>query len=72
MKCLGGVSEEYKNTTAPSFYKCMEHFYSQDSSGPYLLGNMITYADFAVYQAIDNDIRLGGITKVGVLFSWKL
>lgn len=50
----------------------MEHFYSQDSSGPYLLGNMITYADFAVYQAIDNDIRLGGITKVGVLFSWKL
>ncbi|KAM0458903.1 hypothetical protein ACHAPV_005893 [Trichoderma viride] len=27
--------------------------------GPYLLGDKITYADFAVYQSLDNDQRTG-------------
>lgn len=71
MQNIKGVSEEYKNKTAPAFYKCMEEYYPYASSGPYLLGNTITYADFAVYQAIDNDIRIGAITKVCNLFPAK-
>lgn len=30
--------------------------------GPYLLGDKITYADFAVYQSLDNDQRTGTLS----------
>jgi glutathione S-transferase len=36
----------------------MGQYYS-DTDGPYLLGDKVTYADFAVYQSIDNDERTG-------------
>lgn len=36
----------------------MAEYYAQNK-GPYLLGDKITYADFAVYQSWDNDKRIG-------------
>lgn len=36
----------------------MAEYYAQ-SQGPYLLGDRITYADFAVFQSWDNDKRIG-------------
>ncbi|QYT00309.1 hypothetical protein H0G86_007396 [Trichoderma simmonsii] len=49
---------EYKNDIAPQYYDVLAQYYSE-SEGPYLLGDKITYADFAVYQSIDNDQRTG-------------
>jgi glutathione S-transferase len=43
----------------------MDHFY-RDHAGPYLLGNRVTYADFAVYQSIDNDERTGTLCLLQV------
>lgn len=42
----------------PDYYSILSQYYN-DHSGPYLLGNTVTYADFAVYQSIDNDERTG-------------
>lgn len=42
--------------------------YYSDVDGPYLLGNKITYADFAVYQSIDNDKRIGTAPVSGSAF----
>ncbi|KAL7920123.1 glutathione S-transferase [Trichoderma austrokoningii] len=50
--------DEYKNTFVPSYYETIAQYYAE-SNGPYLLGDKITYADFAVYQSIDNDQRTG-------------
>lgn len=44
----------------PTYYDLLAQYYS-DVDGPYLLGDKITYADFAVYQSIDNDTRTGTI-----------
>ena len=49
-------------TTVPKYYSLMDEYYTQNK-GPYLLGDKITYADFAVYQSCDNDIRLGSIVS---------
>lgn len=43
---------------APRALRVFESYYKQNS-GPYLLGDKITYADFAVYQIIDNDACAG-------------
>lgn len=51
-------SDKYKNEAAPNYYSILGQYYS-DRAGPYLLGNTVTYADFAVYQSIDNDERTG-------------
>jgi glutathione S-transferase len=51
-------SEKYKNEVAPEYYNVLDQYY-RDHAGPYLLGNTVTYADFAVYQSIDNDERTG-------------
>ncbi|RJE25708.1 hypothetical protein PHISCL_01971 [Aspergillus sclerotialis] len=51
-------SEKYKNEVAPEYYNLLDKYY-RDQAGPYLLGNSVTYADFAVYQSIDNDERTG-------------
>lgn len=42
----------------PSYYDTIAQYYAE-IDGPYLLGDKITYADFAVYQSIDNDQRTG-------------
>jgi glutathione S-transferase len=53
-------SEKYKNEVAPEYYNILDQYY-RDHAGPYLLGNTVTYADFAVYQSIDNDERTGAL-----------
>lgn len=42
----------------PHFYEVVGQYYN-DNPGPYLLGDKITYADFAVYHLLDNDRRIG-------------
>ncbi|KAJ1327372.1 glutathione transferase-like protein [Microdochium nivale] len=53
-----GASEDYKTKTTVEYYKLVAEYYSKNK-GPYLLGDKITYADFAVYQSWDNDKRIG-------------
>jgi glutathione S-transferase len=53
------VTDEYK-AFVPSYYKALDKFYAENS-GPFLLGERITYADFAVYQSIDNDSQIGAL-----------
>lgn len=55
---IKGPSEEFKNETVPKFYSIVAQYYD-DRKGPYLLGERITYADFAIYHAIDNNERIG-------------
>ncbi|KAJ3499589.1 hypothetical protein NLG97_g205 [Lecanicillium saksenae] len=55
---LGTKTDKYKNETAPEYYKVVAEYYAKNG-GPYLLGNTITYADFALYQSIDNDSKIG-------------
>jgi len=62
LKNISGPSNEYRNVSIPKFHKILSNYYSRDSSGPYLLGNRITYVDFAVFQAIDNDKVIGALT----------
>ncbi|VUC35464.1 unnamed protein product [Clonostachys rosea] len=57
---LKGVTNEYKNEFLPKYYAQIAQYYSQNK-GPYLLGDKITYVDFAVYQSIDNDLRIGSL-----------
>jgi glutathione S-transferase len=42
----------------PEYHSLVAQYYS-DFEGPYLLGDKITYVDFAIYQSIDNDRRTG-------------
>ncbi|KAJ5753557.1 uncharacterized protein N7511_007710 [Penicillium nucicola] len=53
---LSNKTDQYKDEVAPTYYSLMGLYYS-DENGPYLLGDKITYVDFAVYQSIDNDER---------------
>ncbi|KAH8892891.1 glutathione S-transferase [Thozetella sp. PMI_491] len=53
---LKGATDQYKNEYLPEYYSILGQYYS-DHPGPYLLGNKITYADFAIYQSLDNDQR---------------
>lgn len=55
---LKNPTGEYKNEYLPKYYNILAQYYS-DRGGPYLLGDTITYADFAVYQSLDNDWRTG-------------
>jgi glutathione S-transferase len=55
---LDGATPEYKNDFVPKYYRLVGKYYS-DREGPYLLGDRITYTDFAIYQSIDNDRRTG-------------
>jgi hypothetical protein len=55
---LKDVSEAFKGRSVPTYYKVLEHYYSLNS-GPYLLGDKISYADFAVYQSIENSEKIG-------------
>ncbi|KAJ5454250.1 glutathione S-transferase [Penicillium daleae] len=58
VKNLDEKTEAYKDGFVPESYKVLGEYYD-DYTGPYLLGDKVTYADFAVYQAIDNDERTG-------------
>lgn len=60
---LGEVSEKYKTETVPRALRVLESYYKQ-ASGPYLLGDKVTYADFAVYQIIDNDACTGAKPEI--------
>ncbi|KAI1069124.1 hypothetical protein LB507_006315 [Fusarium sp. FIESC RH6] len=51
-----GPRAEYKETIAPNYYDFIGKYYA-DREGPYLLGDVISYTDFAVYVSIDNDAR---------------
>ncbi|KAF4342491.1 tol [Fusarium beomiforme] len=53
---LKGPTVEYKEEFLPKYYDLIGQYYS-DREGPYLLGNEISYTDFAIYQSIDNDTR---------------
>ncbi|KAJ6438050.1 DDE superfamily endonuclease, CENP-B-like protein [Purpureocillium lavendulum] len=57
---LGNVTEHYKSHFAPEYYAILSTYYS-DRNGPYLLGQKITYADFAVYQSMVDDQRIGAL-----------
>ncbi|KAJ5988513.1 glutathione S-transferase [Penicillium waksmanii] len=60
---LGEKKPEYKDKYVPEYYSLVAQYYS-DSEGPYLLGDKITYVDFAIYQSIDNDRRTGTLPSV--------
>ncbi|KAF5025836.1 hypothetical protein F66182_2058 [Fusarium sp. NRRL 66182] len=55
---LMGPNSDYKEKTTPAYYEHVGKYYA-DREGPYLLGNEVSYADFAVYMSIDNDTRTG-------------
>ncbi|KAL6804861.1 glutathione S-transferase [Trichoderma sp. SZMC 28013] len=55
---LKGATDDYRNKIVPEYYNVIAKYYSANN-GPYLLGDRISYADFAVYQSIDNDERIG-------------
>lgn len=52
------MTDKYKNELVPEYYKVVSQYYSEQG-GPFLLGDKITYADFAVYGSIDNNERIG-------------
>ena len=56
---LTDKSPDYHKTVS-HFYDIFNDYYSRDPSGPYLLGKQVTYVDFAVYMALDNDAKTGG------------
>jgi glutathione S-transferase len=55
---FGSNAEEalktYKETTIPEFMNTFEDILS-DTEGPYLLGQEISYADFALYHLLEDD-----------------
>ncbi|KAL4927666.1 glutathione S-transferase [Aspergillus undulatus] len=55
---ISGATPEYKEKVVPKYYRILGQYYDE-TTGPYLLGDKITYADFAVYQSIDNERRTG-------------
>jgi prostaglandin-H2 D-isomerase / glutathione transferase len=55
---LKGLNPEYKEKDAPPYYELLGQYYAE-REGPYLLGDTVSYADFAVYVSLDNDIRTG-------------
>ncbi|KAJ6100051.1 hypothetical protein N7467_001586 [Penicillium canescens] len=55
---LSNKTGQYKDEVVPTYYGLLGQYYS-DNDGPYILGDKVTYADFAVYQSIDNDERTG-------------
>ncbi|TPX07178.1 uncharacterized protein E0L32_010881 [Thyridium curvatum] len=58
VESLSGASDEYKNDYVPKYHDLVASYYSE-RGGPYLLGDKVTYVDFAIYQSIDNERRTG-------------
>ncbi|KAL2836140.1 glutathione S-transferase [Aspergillus pseudoustus] len=59
---LSKVSDGYKSKFLPDYYTVLSEYYGR-SDGPFLLGDRISYADFAVYQSIDNDAGIGALPE---------
>jgi len=55
---LSGEARNYASETVPYFHSIWDNLYSRHT-GPYLLGNQVTYVDFAIFQALDNDEAVG-------------
>ncbi|KAH8822040.1 putative glutathione S-transferase [Xylogone sp. PMI_703] len=55
---LSKPTDEYKDKTVPEFYNVISKYYSEHG-GPFLLGDKVTYTDFAIYQSIDNNEKTG-------------
>ncbi|KAJ5449846.1 glutathione S-transferase [Penicillium daleae] len=55
-------TDDYQNEYVPNYYRVLSQYYS-DCGGPFLLGDRITYADFVVFQSIDNDEKIGTLPK---------
>lgn len=71
---LSAKTEKYKNETVPEYYKLIAENYAK-GGGPFLLGSKVTYADFAVYQSIDNDAKIGTLPvslELFCLFSFSV
>lgn len=68
---LKAVTEEFTNKFLPWYYRVITKYYAE-RDGPYLLGDKITYVDFAVYQSLDNDERIGANPVRGPLFNAEL
>ncbi|KAL2800263.1 hypothetical protein BJX66DRAFT_332406 [Aspergillus keveii] len=60
---LKGGNNDYKNKVVPEYYNLVGQYYSE-REGPYLLGDKVTYVDFAVFQSIDNDRRTGTLPEL--------
>ncbi|KAL2209670.1 glutathione S-transferase [Sarocladium strictum] len=60
---VSGVTDEYKNETAPRAIRVFDSYY-KEHSGPFLLGDRITYVDFAVYQILHNDSAAGAQPEI--------
>ncbi|OQE24137.1 hypothetical protein PENFLA_c010G10283 [Penicillium flavigenum] len=58
VKNIANATDHFKNEFAPNYYSLLEGFYAQHD-GPYLLGERITYADFAIFQSIHNNTKIG-------------
>ncbi|KAJ0421732.1 hypothetical protein BJY00DRAFT_103694 [Aspergillus carlsbadensis] len=59
---LKGGNADYKSKIVPEYYNLVGQYYSE-REGPYLLGDKVTYVDFAVFQSIDNDRRTGTLPE---------
>lgn len=59
MPNIASQTEEYKEKTVPRYYELFAKLYAKINTGPYLLGDKPTYADFAVFQVLDNDAVIG-------------
>lgn len=55
---LKSTTDEFKDKVVPEFYTVLSQYYTE-RGGPFLLGSKATYADFAVYQSIDNNEKTG-------------
>jgi hypothetical protein len=76
VKNLSNVTDEYKKEFVPKYYSILAEFYAEHE-GPFLLGERITYPDFAIYQSIDNDLQIGTLpvhppSYLILLFSYVL
>lgn len=60
------MTDEYKNNLVPDYYNVVSQYYTE-RGGPFLLGDKITYTDFAVYGSIDNNERIGALTVSGFI-----
>ncbi|KAG1472193.1 hypothetical protein G6F56_001690 [Rhizopus delemar] len=47
--------KHHAETQRPGWLAKFEKYYSDNTEGPYILGNKITYSDFLIYHLIDDD-----------------
>ncbi|KAE8557310.1 hypothetical protein EYB25_002017 [Talaromyces marneffei] len=69
---LENASDSFKNKYTPEYYNILSHYYSQ-RGGPFLLGDRVTYADFVIYQSLDDDRKTNTLpeTLPGAIVAFK-